>query len=88
MHAVVVDVTINDREAAQGELSDHVVPMVSAAPGFVAGYWVAVSENQGRSIAVFESEEAADAMAEQVQGQGRDAVSIDSVSVGPVVAHA
>lgn len=88
MHAVVVDVTINDREAAQGELRDRVVPAVSGAPGFVAGYWVAVSENQGRSVAVFESEEAASAVADQVRGQGRDAVSIDNVAVGEVVAHA
>jgi len=85
MHAVVVDVTIKDREAAESELRDSVVPMVSAAPGFVAGYWIAVAEGQGRSVAVFESEDAAGAVAGRIPEQGRDAVSIDNVVVG---AHA
>jgi hypothetical protein len=88
MHAMVVDVTIKDREAARAELDDQVVPMVSGAPGFVAGYWVAVSDNQGRSVVVFESEDAANAAAGQVRGQSRDTVTIDNVAVGEVVAHA
>jgi hypothetical protein len=88
MHAVLVDVTIKDRPSAQGELRDEVVPMVSGAPGFVAAYWVAVSDNQGRSIAVFESEEAANGVAERIGRQSRDAVTIDNVAIGEVVAHA
>jgi hypothetical protein len=87
MHAVVVNVSIKDRSAAEGELRDNVVPMVSGAPGFVAGYWVAVDEGHGCSVVVFESEEGARAVADRV-ASGRDAVSIDSVKVGPVVAHA
>ena len=39
MHAVVVRVTVNDREAATQGLREDVVPAVSQAPGFVAGYW-------------------------------------------------
>lgn len=88
MYAMVVDVTIEDRERAQSELRDRVVPMVSGAPGFVAGYWIAVSDVRGHSVVVFESEEAARAVAGQVQGQPRDAVSIDDVQVGEVVAQA
>jgi hypothetical protein len=88
MHAVVVDVTIKDRELAQGELRDAVVPMVSAVPGFVAGYWIAVSDVRGHSVVVFDSEEAARAAAGQVQEQRRDGVSIDDVQVGEVIAHA
>jgi len=34
-----VTVTINDREAATSQLRENVVPAVSQAPGFVAGYW-------------------------------------------------
>ena len=39
MHAVLVKVSINDRESSQKELQETVVPRVSQLPGFVAGYW-------------------------------------------------
>ena len=38
MHAVVVKVNVDDSEAAMARLRDEVVPRVSQAPGFVAGY--------------------------------------------------
>jgi hypothetical protein len=87
MHAVVVNVTVHDREAATASLNDQVVPRVSGAPGFVAGYWVGLPGGKGTSTIVFESEEAASAAAEQLQPPG-DFVSFDSVEVGEVVASA
>jgi hypothetical protein len=88
MHAVVVNVTVNDREAATAALKDQVVPMVSQAPGFVAGYWVGGLEGgKGTSIVAFESEEAARAAAQNIQPPG-DFVTFDSVEVGAVVASA
>jgi hypothetical protein len=87
MHAVVVSVTVHDRDAAVGELHEQVVPTVSGAPGFVAGYWVALPSGQGRGTIVFDDEGAAKAAAGQVQAT-RQAVTIDSVEVGEVVAHA
>ena len=39
MHAVVVRVSIGDPQNAQEDLRTRVVPDVSQAPGFVAGYW-------------------------------------------------
>jgi hypothetical protein len=87
MHAVVVDVTINDQEAAASTLRDRVVPMVSGAPGFVAGYWLGAGPGKGHSIVVFESQEAAQAVADQVASPG-DEVTIDRVEVHEVVAHA
>jgi hypothetical protein len=36
-HAVVVNVTINDRAAAENELRNELVPWASQAPGFVTG---------------------------------------------------
>ena len=39
MHAVVARVKIGDVEKAQQGLRDEVIPRVSQAPGFVAGYW-------------------------------------------------
>jgi hypothetical protein len=87
MHAVVINVSINDFPAAKAEL-DGIVPRVSGAPGFVAGYWVALSQDKGTSIVVFESEAAAQAAAAQVGAAGPGAATMDSVEVGEVIAHA
>ena len=87
MHAVHVRVTVADREAAVKGLQDQIVPTVSGAPGFVAGYWVALPNGKGTSIVVFDSEASAQAAAGPI-GQGRDGVTIDSVEVGEVVANA
>ena len=86
MHAVVVNVTVGDRESATARLNSEVVPRVSQAPGFVAGYWVALDGEKGTSLIVWESDEAARAAAEQLQPPG-EFVTFDSVQVGEVVAH-
>ena len=65
MHAVVVRVTIEDVEAARNHLRENVVPGVSQAPGFVAGYW-ARKDDSGMGMVIFESEDAANAMVERV----------------------
>jgi siroheme synthase len=88
MHAVVVDVRIEDVEASQAGLRDEVVPSVSSAPGFVAGYWIHLGDGHGHSVAVFESEEAAKAAAERVSPPSGAPVSIENVQVGEVVASA
>jgi hypothetical protein len=87
MHAVVVNVTIHDTEAARAALRDQVVPRVSGSPGFVAAYWVDVGDGHGTSVAVFESEDAAKTAAKQARAAG-DFVTFDSVKVGEVVANA
>ena len=87
MHAVVLNVTINNADAAAAALRDQVVPQVSGAPGFVAGYWVDLDGGRGTSVVVFESEDAARAAAAQAQAPG-DFVTFDSVEVGEVVANA
>ena len=90
MHAVVISVTVNDREAATTNLRENVVPRVSQAPGFVAGYWVALGpEKGGRSVIVFESEEAARGVEGQIRSMpAGDEVTFESIDVGEVVAHA
>jgi hypothetical protein len=87
MHAVLVRVTVNDPEQATQKLRDEIVPRVRQAPGLVAGYWVTIDDNQGRSIVVFESEEAANAAADQVRGMSFEFVTLNSVDVHEVVAH-
>jgi hypothetical protein len=86
MHAVVTRVTIQDPDAAQQALENEVVPRVSGAPGFVAGYWVRVAEDKGSAVIVFESEDAARSAAERLEPPAP--VTFDSVEVGEVVGHA
>jgi hypothetical protein len=90
VHAVVVNVTIKDAEPALAVLRDQVVPRASQAPGFVTGYWLRSQDDRGLSFLVCESEDAAQALAEQVKSGGlrTDAVNLDSVDVREVVAHA
>jgi hypothetical protein len=87
MHAVVVKVTVNDPEAAESFLSEQIVPRVSQAPGFVTGHWTR-KDNTGLSMIVFESEDAANGMSEQVKSMVPDAVTLEDVEVREVVAHA
>jgi hypothetical protein len=87
MHAVVLNVTVKDTDAATAALRDQVVPQVSATPGFVAGYWVRLEGGRGMSVVVFESEEAARSGAAQARPPG-DFLTFDSVEVGEVVANA
>jgi hypothetical protein len=67
MHAVVVRVSISDVESAQKGLEEVVVPRVSQAPGFVAGYWTRSDDgSNGQSMIVFDSEDAARTVADRL----------------------
>jgi hypothetical protein len=89
MHAVVVRVTINDREAAEQLLRSEVVPRVSGAPGFVAGYWTRGGDGNGLSMIAFESEDAARGAADQIRSMpANEGVTVDDVEVREVVANA
>jgi hypothetical protein len=90
VHAVVVNVSINDFDRAQKMLNEEVMPRASQAPGFVAGYWTRSEDNRGLSMIVFESEDAAKGAAEMIQSQGppSDAVTLEGVEVREVVASA
>ena len=87
MHAVVVRVTINDEEPALATLRGEIVPRISQAPGFVAGDWTR-KDNNGLSMVVFESEEAAQQATERVRANVPEAVTLDSVEVREVVESA
>lgn len=86
MHAVVTTVSIGDAEGSEDVLREQVVPRISSAPGFVAGYWVRLSEDKGTSVVAFESEEQANSAREQLQPP--PGVTVESAEVGEVVAHA
>jgi hypothetical protein len=88
MHAVVVRVTISNPENAEKALREEVVPRVSRSPGFVAGYWTRSGGPDGLSMIVFESEDAARAVADQIPQGMPDAVTLESIEVREVVANA
>jgi len=89
MHAVAVRVEIHDVDAAQTMLEEQIVPRVSGSPGFVAGYWTRSEDgSNGMSMIVFESEEAARAVADQIAPLRDEAVGIRDVEVREVVANA
>jgi len=87
MHAVVVKVKINDSEAADSHLRERVVPGLSQSPGFVAGYWTR-KDNNGLSMIIFDSEDSAKLVSEQVPSMIPDAVTLEDVEVREVAVHA
>jgi hypothetical protein len=88
MHAIVVRVALSEDDSASlDELREQVVPQVSQAPGFVAGYWVRLDgERQGASVIVFDSEDNARSAADRFQPP--EGVTLESMDVGEVVASA
>ena len=91
MHAVVVRVSVQDGPVATEFLRESIVPRVSQAPGFVAGYWVRLEGgDEGNSVIVFESEDAARTAADQIRENidSNPGVTLDKVMVGEVVANA
>jgi hypothetical protein len=91
MHAVVVKVSVQDEDPSRKFLNENIVPAVSQAPGFVAGYWVRLEGgDEGNAVIVFESEDAARGAAERIrEGVGSNpGVTLKDVSVGEVVASA
>lgn len=90
MHAVVVRVTINDFDRGRQFLTEEVVPRVKQAPGFVAGYWTTSEGNEnGLSMVVFDSEDAARGVAQMIESQGMDeGVTLEGTEVREVVASA
>jgi len=87
MHAVVVNLTITDPRAAAQALHEQLVPRVSRARGFVAGFWT-VKEGSALSMFVFEIEEAASVLMQQAEADVPSGVVLDAIEVREVVAHA
>ena len=93
MHAVVVKVSIQEGQGPEATefLRGTIVPRVSQAPGFVAGYWVRLEGgDEGNSVIVFETEDAARSAADQIRENtsSNPGVTLNDVTVGEVVANA
>jgi hypothetical protein len=87
MYAVVATVRFAEIEDALRELRERVVPALSEAPGFVAGYWTR-KDQSGLGLVIFESEEAARAMEERIPSLASEMVMFDELEVREVLAHA
>ena len=89
MHAVVVE-SHGQRRRGGREITSRadVVPGVSQAPGFIAGYWTR-KDNNGLSMIIVESEEQANQLGERVKSyEVPPAVTLESVDIRQVVANA
>lgn len=88
MYANIVTVAIQDEEQAIRELHSDIVPRVSQAPGFVAGYWLEPREGQGRGVILFESEEAARRVAKAALSHNAGPAPITDIETRAVIAQA
>ena len=89
MHAVVVRVSIHDFETAKKGLKENVIPAVTQAPGFVAGYWTRSQDgSNGIGMILFDSQESADAASGPIRAGATHGVTVDDVDVREVVEHA
>jgi hypothetical protein len=86
MHAALVTVSITDYEHARRILHDDVLPTVTDIPGFVSGHWLAPVNGRALEILIFETEDEARAMAEQLPAgrQVNEYVTVVSVEVWEV----
>jgi hypothetical protein len=83
MHAALVTITIDPsqaREAAAALMGD-ILPRVTSAPGFAAGYWLEPHEGQGFSILLFDTEAQTRQAAESAITWSAPGVSIDDVEI-------
>ena len=89
MYGLVVTVDINDFDKARKELQER-LPEMKQAPGFVGGYWLAPTDGVGMSVTVYESEDQAKAMEQQMQPGTKmnDYVTVRSVELREVVGNA
>jgi hypothetical protein len=91
MHAVVIRVTINNKEAVLHALPDVILPSVKRNnPGLITGY-LSMKDDTGMGFWVLDSEAAATKMHDEVELR-RDKlppeVTLDTVEVREVVAQA
>lgn len=94
MYAVLIEVDTSgqpDREVGLKNLREQIVPTVSQAPGFQAGYWLRpLDDAKGTSLVLFNTQESAET-ASQALGVGSSpapGVTVVRKEVREVVASA
>jgi hypothetical protein len=87
VHAVVIRFKVNDQPALRSQV-DEAIAEVSAGPGFVAAYWVALERDEGISFVVYESEHAAGMAAVAANVAEHSAITAGTPESGEGIAHA
>jgi hypothetical protein len=90
MHALLVRANVPGgvNAARLKNLQEQVVPGISAAPGFVAGYWTDAVDDKGFGFVVFQDEASAKAAAPPVGADMGEGVTIDYVEFREVIGSA
>jgi hypothetical protein len=90
MHAALVTLTIDPDQApaAATALTNDILPRVSSAPGFIAGYWLEPVNNNGFSMVVFETQDEAHASVPSTSDWTAPGVTIDAVDFRRVAVSA
>jgi hypothetical protein len=81
MHASLVNLTIDPAHAAAAALMNDILPEITSAPGFVAGYWLEPAEGRGFSVILFDTEEQAVQSMAQTSSWSVPGVTIDDAEV-------
>lgn len=89
MHAALVMLTIDPDQApaAASALTNDILPRVTSASGFVAGYWLEPVSNKGFSMVVFETEDEARASVPPIGDWAAPGVTIDAVDIRRVAVN-
>jgi hypothetical protein len=90
MHAALVRANIPGgvTDARAKNLREEVIPMVSSAPGFVAGYWTDVVDDKGFAFVVFNDEASAKAAAPPPGTDMGEGVTIEYVDFREILGNA
>jgi hypothetical protein len=94
MHALVTHVTIHNADRTRELLNSQVVPNVSSAPGFQAGYWTwstGNGEQTGLAMMIFDTHEHAIAAADRIRAAAENNpndVTLTNTEIRNVVASA
>ena len=90
MYAAVVHANVPGGANAEHvkQLNEEVIPMVSSAPGFVAGYWLDPVDDKGLALVLFDDEASAKAAAPPAGADMGHGVTIESVEFRDVTGHA
>lgn len=90
MYAVLVEVDTDPghEEDSARVLENDVLPMMRSITGIVDGYWLAAEAGRGVTLLVFETEDAANGVAQALPTTPRpDFARLGSIEVRPVIAR-
>jgi hypothetical protein len=76
-----VQIEPSQAPAAAAALMDDILPKITSAPGFAAGYWLEPADGQGFSILLFDTEEQTRQAAHSTTSWPAPEVSIEGVEI-------